>query len=68
MTQNKMKELKHIGFAYSVALETGVLPMHFVCLEDASSYCKTNYSNTLFQIIPIPLFSYVEVTKESKEG
>ena len=53
-----MDNLIFIGFDYSVALETGVLPIHFNCFEDAEKYCKIHYSNTLFQIIPIPLFGY----------
>jgi len=55
-----MRSLRHVGFSYSVALETGVLPMHFKSEADALKYCKLHYSNTLFQIIPIPLFAYEE--------
>ena len=58
-----MDPLRFVGFVYSVALETGVLPLHFQCFEDAEKYCKCHYPNTVFQIIPIPLFTY-----KKKEG
>ena len=53
-----MDILVFVGFGYSVALETGVLPLHFRSSEDAEKYCKAHYSNTLFQIIPVPIFAY----------
>ena len=53
-----MKDLVFIGFGYSVCLETGVLSMHFQSSVDAEKYCKSHYSNTLFQIIPVPIFAY----------
>jgi len=53
-----MEKLVFIGFGYSVCLETGVLPMHFQSSDDAEKYCKAHYSNTLFQIIPVPIFAY----------
>lgn len=55
-----MGSLKHVGFDYSVCLETGVLPIYFQSEADALRYCKLHYPNTLFQIIPIPLFAFEE--------
>ena len=55
-----MHSLKYVGFNYSVALESGVIPIHFKSEADALKYCKLHYPNTLFQIIPIPLFAFEE--------
>ena len=59
-----MRKLRHVGFSYSVALETGVIPIHFESADDASTYCKNYYSNTVFQIIPIPLFTFQEIEQK----
>ena len=52
------KILKHEKFVYEVSLEHTPMAFVFQNQNDAVDYCKANYSNTHFQIVPIPVFSF----------
>jgi len=52
------KKLKHEKFVFEVSLEHTPMVFVFEDQKDAVAYCKTNYSNTHFQIVPIPVFSF----------
>lgn len=51
-----MNELKHSGWVYAVSLENQQLAFVFDSEGDAVAYCKDRYPNTIFQIVPIPVF------------
>ena len=55
-----LKKLKHNGMVYSIALESGDLAFVFQNEEDAVNYCKDKYPNTNFQILPIPVFKFIQ--------
>ena len=52
------KSLKHEKFVYEVSLDNIAISFVFQDQNDAVDYCKANYSNTHFQIVPIPVFSF----------
>lgn len=56
-----MKKLQHSGWVYAVSLEGGQqLAFTFQTEQDALAYCKDRYPNSLFQILPLPVFEFKE--------
>lgn len=56
------KKLRHDGWVYAVSLEGGQqLAFAFKTEQDALTYCKDRYPNTVFQILPLPVFAYEEI-------
>lgn len=57
----QQKKLRHDGWVYAISLEGAQqLSFTFETEQDALAYCKDRYPNTVFQILPVPVFVYEE--------